>query len=67
MLYFKWILEMIKNFRYDGTFSDKILVLGQTECGKTSFIQSLSKNEIFGSDDWVSKINLSNNREEEIR
>ena len=25
------------------------------------------KNEIFGSDDWVSKINLSNNREEEIR
>ena len=67
MLYFKWILEMIKICRYDGTFSDKILVLGQTECGKTSFIQSLSKNEIFGSDDWVSKINLSNNREEEIR
>ena len=62
---------MIKNFRYDGTFSDHILVLGQTGCAKTSFIQSLGKNKVFGSDllsiIWVSKINLLNNREDEIR
>ena len=61
---------MIKNFQYSRTFSDNILVLGQTGCGKTSFVQSLGKNEKFGSDllsvDWVSKINLSNNREDKI-
>ena len=62
---------MSENFLYCGTFSDNILVLGQTRCGKTSFVQSLGKNKIFGSDllsiDWVSKINLLNNREDKIR
>ena len=62
---------MTKNFRYDATFSNNILVLGQTGCGKTSFVQSLGKNKIFGSDllsvNWVLKINLLNNREEKIR
>ena len=71
MLYFKWFLEMIENFRHDGTFSYNILVLGETEYGKTSSIQSLDKNKIFGSDllsvDWVSKINLTKDREDEIR
>ena len=56
---------MSENFQYDATFSDNILVLGQTGCGKTSFVQSLGRNKIFGSDllsmDWVSKINLSKN------
>ena len=40
-------------------------------CGKTSFVQNLGKNKIFGSNlltvDWVSKINLNKNREDEIR
>ena len=39
---------------------DHISVLGQTGCGKISFVQSLGKNKIFGSDllsvDWVSII-----------
>ena len=62
---------MRENFRYGAIFRNNILVLGQTGCGKTSSVQSLCKNKIFGSDllsvDWVSKINLSNNREDEIR
>ena len=41
------------------------MVLGQTRCGKTSFVQSLGKNEVFGSDllsvDWIFKINLTKN------
>ena len=45
-------------------------MLRQTGCGKTSFAQSLG-NKIFGSNllsvDWVSKINLTKNREDEIR
>ena len=40
-------------------------------CGKTSFVQSLAKSKIFGSDllgvVWVSQINLTKNREDEIR
>ena len=62
---------MSQNFRYDATFTDNILVLAQTGCGKTSFVQSLGKNKIFVSNllsvDWVSKINLTKNREDEIR
>ena len=62
---------MSKKFEYDGTFSDNILVAGQTGCGKTSFVQSLGKNKIFGDGligvNWVSKINLTKNREDEIK
>ena len=64
-------MAVTESFQYDGTFSDNILVVGQTGCGKTSFIQSLGKNKIFGdglkSVDWISKICLSRNREDEIR
>ena len=37
-------------FQCDGTFSDKILVVGQMGCGKTSFVQSLGKGRIFGDE-----------------
>ena len=64
-------MAIIENFRYDATFSDNILVVGQTACGKTSFVQSLDKNKLFGaglkSVDWVSKITLTKSREDEIR
>ena len=59
---------MSQNFQYEATFTDNILMLGQTVCGKMSFVQSLDKNKIFGSNllsvDWVSKINLTKNRED---
>ena len=54
----------------DRTFLGNILVVGQTRCGKTSFAQNLGKNKIFGnieSVDWISKIELLKNREEQIR
>ena len=54
---------MGENFQCDATFSDNILVVGQTGCGKTSFVQSLASNKLFGNDlakaEWVSKINMS--------
>ena len=61
---------MSQNFRYDATFTNNILLLGQTGCGKTIFVQSLGKNKIFSSNllsGWVSKINLTKNQEDEIR
>ena len=58
------------NFMYDGTFNGNMLVVGQTRCGKTSFVQKLGKNKMFGgidSVDWISKIELSEAREHQIR
>ena len=62
---------MCQKLTFDGTFGGNILVVGQTRCGKTSFVQNLGKkNKIFGcivSADWISKIELSENREQQIR
>ena len=56
---------------YDGRFDGIILVVGRTGCGKTTFIQQLGKNKLFGSEIshvfWVSKIILSTERENDIR
>ena len=58
------------NFKYDGTFNGNMLVVGQTRCEKTSFVQRLGKNKMFGGIDsvvWISKIELSVAREHQIR
>ena len=58
-------------YSYDGKFNGNILVVGRTDCGKTTFIQQLRKNKIFGTEIkdvfWVSKIFLSKDREDVIR
>ena len=62
---------MSENFTYGATFSDNILVVGQADCGKASFLQSLGKNNMFADGllivDWVSKINLTKARGDEIK
>ena len=58
------------NFMYDGAFNGNMLIVGQTRCGKISFVQKLRKNKMFGSIesvDWISKIELSTARENQIR
>ena len=58
------------NFMYDGTFNGNILVVEQTRCGKTSFVQKLGKNKMFGSIDsvdWISEIELSEATKHQIR
>ena len=54
---------MEKTYTYDGQFNRNILVAGRTRCGKTTFIEKLGKNKLFGSSIehvyWVSKIILS--------
>ena len=60
---------MSKNYTYHWKFTDNILVLGQTGCGKTIFVQNLKRNKKFGkleSVGWISKITLTKNREEQI-
>ena len=54
---------------YNGKFSGNILILGRTECGKTTFIQNLAINDFFGelkTVKWLSGIKLSKKREAEI-
>ena len=62
---------MSENFNFAGTFSENILVVRQTGCGKVSFVQSLGRIKIFGdslfSVDWVSKVNLTKSRENDIK
>ena len=54
---------------YDARFKGNILVLGRTECGKTSFVQRLALYYFFGklkNAKWVSGIRLNTSREAEI-
>ena len=57
-------------YTFDGKFEGNILIVGRTRCGKTTFVQNLGKNELFGDIStvfWISKISLSEEREEKIR
>ena len=58
------------NYIYDAKFEGNTLVVGRTGCGKTTFIQNLGKNRMFGElkeVTWISKISLSRDRENNIR
>ena len=60
---------MSTKYIYDGRFKGNILVLGRTECGKTSFVQKLALYDFFGKlkdAKWVSGIQLNESREAEI-
>ena len=58
------------NYIYDRTSEGNILVVGRAVCGKTTLVQSIAKNEMFGSLKeviWASKMLLSKEREDQIR
>ena len=58
------------NYIYNGKFKGSILIVGRTVCGKTTFVQNLGKNKLFGDVKevyWISKIELSKDREDNIR
>ena len=52
-----------EQYTHDGKFEGNILIVGRTVCGKTTFIQKLGKNKLFGDEItdvfWVSKIILT--------
>ena len=57
-------------YNYDGKFEGNIVMVGRTGCGKTTFVQNLGENNLFGEISevyWVLKITLSGEREDEIR
>lgn len=57
-------------YMYNAKFEGNIVVAGRTGCGKTTFVQNLGKNEMFGDIKdvlWISKTTLSAERENNIR
>ena len=58
------------SYVYDSKFSENILVVGRTACGKTGFVQKLAENKFFGDiikAEWVSYIKLDKKREAQIQ
>lgn len=54
-------------YKYDGKFSGNILVVGQTGCGKTTFVQKLAINNMLGNlkeVEQILKIELSKDKED---
>ena len=63
-------MEHEVNCTYNAKFGGNILVVERTGCSKTTFVQNLGKNKLFGDIKevyWVSKIELSIDRENNIR
>ena len=62
---------MEKKYSYNGQCNGNILVVGRTGCGKTTFIQMLGRNKLFGSEIsdvfWISKNVLTSEREDSIK
>ena len=55
---------------YNGQFSDNILVVGRTGCGKTTFLEKLRLNKFFGDiikTEWISGIDIDKKREAKIQ
>ena len=55
---------------YDGQFRGNVFVVGKTGCGKTTFLQKLGINNIFGKilkTEWISRIDIDKVREAEIQ
>ena len=58
------------NYTYYGKFEGDILAVGRTESGKTTSVQNLGKNSLFGDIRevyWISKIELFSDRENNMR
>ena len=55
---------------YDGQFYDNILVVRRTGCGKTTFLEKLGLNNIFGNilkAEWINGIDIDKKREAKIQ
>ena len=60
----------MQNYTYSGKFSGYVLIVGRTECGKTTFMQKLALHNFFGKlkkAEWISGITLTKKREAEIQ
>ena len=55
---------------YDGQFYGNVLVVGRTDCGKTTFLEKLGLNNFFSDilkTVWISGFEIDKQREAEIQ
>ena len=48
-------------YTFDGKFEENKMIVGRTKYGKTTFVQNLGKNKLFGDTStvfWISKISF---------
>ena len=60
----------MQNYTYSTKFSGNVLIVGWTECGKTTFMQKLALHNFFGKlkkAEWISGITLTKKKEAEIQ
>ena len=60
----------MENCTYSSKFSGNVLIVGRTECGKTTFRQKLALNNFFGKlkkAEWISGISLTKKRDDEVQ
>ena len=60
----------MQNYTYSGKFSGYVLIVGRTECGKTTFVQKLALHNFLGKlkkAEWISGITLTKKGEAEIQ
>ena len=60
----------IQSHTYSSKFSGNVLIVGGTECGKTTFMQKLALHNFFGKlkkAEWISDTSLTKKREAEIQ
>lgn len=63
-------MEDNKKYIYNEKVEHNILVVGRTDCGKTTFVQRSPLNNLFGElqkEEWISRKSLSWSRESEIQ
>ena len=66
---FRWTIDTNVGYFYDSKFEENILIVGQTRCRKTTFVQKLAKKKMFGvikEAYWLSKISLPKGRDDNI-
>ena len=60
----------MQNYTYSGKFSGNVLIVGRTECRKTTFMQKSALHNFFGKlkkAEWILGISLTKKRETEIQ
>ena len=56
----------MQNYTYSGKFNGNVLIVGRTECEKTTFMQKLALHYFFGKlkkAEWISGISPTKKRE----